>query len=321
VEPAIETVDLARSFRGRAALDGLTLEVAGGEVVALLGPNGAGKTTAVRLLDGVLRPDRGRCRVLGLDPARQGPVLRRRTGVVTERAGLDDRLTARENLSTVAAVRGLRGPAVGRRIEEVLERLGVAGRADEAVQGASTGQRKRIALARALLHQPDVLFLDEPTSGLDPAAGREVVALVASLAREQGAAVVLCTHVLAEAEQLAGRVAVLARGRLLAFGRPRELSAALWPGLGVDVDLGGPCPADVLADLGATPGVAGAVATPAGLRLRVEDPGSVPGVVAELVRRGRPVHAVVPRAASLEDVYFALQERAGAPVRTAAAAP
>jgi ABC-2 type transport system ATP-binding protein len=309
VAPAIEAVDLARAFSGRRALDGLSLSLEAGEVLGLLGPNGAGKTTAIRLLDGVLRPDRGHSRVLGLDPVTQGDALRRRTGVLTEEAGLDDRLTARENLAAAAAIRGLRGREAVRRTTEVLDQLGMGDRADVRVQGASTGQRKRIALARALLHRPELVFLDEPTAGLDPSAARDVVDLLTGLAAASGATVVVCTHLLGEAARLATRVAVLDRGRVRAFGPPAELAADLWPWLDADLDLGCPASPAVVALVAACAGVLDVHPSADGARLRVCDRHVLPTVVAALVGRRVPVFAAVPRPASLEDVYFALQDR------------
>ena len=306
---AIVTDDLSRSFGAERALDGLTLEVEQGEVVALLGPNGAGKTTTVRLLNGVLRPDRGRCTVLGLDPASSGPEVRRRTGVLTETAGLDDRLTARENVVLVARIREMPEGAAGRRADELLERLGMAAVAHRLVQGFSTGQRKRVALALALLHDPEVLFLDEPTSGLDPAASRDVIELIASLAREHGRTVLVCTHFLGDAGRLCRRMAVLDRGRLLAFGTPAELASGLWQGLAVDIDLGGPAGDGVAAVAASAPGVLGAATAPGGLRVHVAGRDAVPGLVGALVAHDVAVFAAVPRPATLEDVYFALQER------------
>ena len=135
-ERGIVTDGLRRHFTGGVGLDSLTIDVAPGEVLALLGPNGAGKTTTVRLLNGVLRPDAGSARVLGLDPTTHGDELRARTGVLTEHAGLDDRLTARENLRYAAMVRRLRGPSVEARIDELLERFGMGERADQLVRGA-----------------------------------------------------------------------------------------------------------------------------------------------------------------------------------------
>ncbi|HET7489406.1 MAG TPA: ABC transporter ATP-binding protein [Acidimicrobiales bacterium] len=304
----IETEDLSRSFGRQVALDGLSLDVQEGEIVALLGPNGAGKTTTVRLLNGVLRPDRGRARVLGLDPGADGTELRRRTGVLTDAAGLDDRLTARENLVLVAGIRGLDRADARRRADDLLEHLGMGPLAGRSVAGFSTGQRKRVALAMALLHDPEVLFLDEPTSGLDPVASRDVIELIAGLAREQRRTIVLCTHFLGDAGRLCHRMAMLDRGRLRAFGTTADLAAGLWQGLVVDLDLGGPAGAAVLQILEAAPGVLECDTTPAGAQVRVGDRDAVPAVVAALVARDVPVYAAVPRAATLEDVYFAVQE-------------
>ena len=169
-------------------------------------------------------PNGGWAKVLGVDPEVDPNEVRRHTGVLTEHAGLDERLTAVENLLATARIRGLDDQLARRRIGEMLERFGMSDRADEPVRGASTGQRKRIALARALLHEPEVLFLDEPTSGLDPSAIRDVVDLIGTLATEHGRTVVLCTHFLGEAGQLADRMAVLSHGRLHAFGKPSELA-------------------------------------------------------------------------------------------------
>lgn len=304
----IATDDLSRSFGGRPALDGLAFDVEEGEIVALLGPNGAGKTTTVRLLNGVLRPDRGRATVLGLDPSVDGTALRRRTGVLTETAGLDDRLTARENLVLVAGIRGMETAEAGRRAGDLLERLGMAADAERLVQGFSTGQRKRVALALALLHDPEVLFLDEPTSGLDPAASRDVVELIADLARERRRTVVVCTHFLGDAGRLCHRLAVLDRGRLRAFGTTEELAAELWRGTVVDIDMGRPADGREVAAMGVCAGVLDSESTPGGAQVRVLDREAVPPLVAALVARDVPVYAAVPRPPTLEDVYFALQE-------------
>ena len=317
MDGGIVTEGLTRRFAGGVGLDSLSIDVAPGEVLALLGPNGAGKTTTVRLLNGVLRPDSGSARVLGLDPTADGEALRRRTGVLTEHAGLDDRLTARENLRFAAMVRGLTGQPVEGRIDELLGRFGMGDRADRPVRGASTGQRKRLGLARALLHDPDVLFLDEPTSGLDPSATRDVVELIGTLASEHGRTVVLATHFLGEAGRLADRMAVLDLGRLIAFGRPADLAAELWDGLECDLDLGEPAAPGTIAAIERVTGVRTAAASGTGASIRVVDRDVVAAVVAELVRRGTSVFAAVPRPPTLEDVYFEIEARRG----MAAAAP
>lgn len=309
---AIEAVGLTRSFATGVALDDLTLEVQPGEVLALLGPNGAGKTTTVRLLNGVLAPDRGEARVLGLDPTVDGDKVRRRTGVLTENAGLDERLTARENLLFAARIRGLDHRDAERRTDELLSRFGMLDRANDQVQGFSTGQRKRLALGRALLHDPDVLFLDEPTSGLDPAATRDVVELIGSLATEHGRTVVVCTHFLGEAGRLAHRMAVLHRGRLHAFGRPEELAAELWEGLDAEIDLGAPIDERALSAVAVVDGVVAAAPITDGVHVRVRDRDVVARVVATLVGREVPVYSAVPRVPTLEDVYFAIEERIAA---------
>lgn len=305
----IEARGLTRSFATGVALDDLTLEVQPGEVLALLGPNGAGKTTTVRLLNGVLKPDRGEARVLGLDPTTDGDEVRSRTGVLTENAGLDERLTARENLLFAARIRGLGRSRSVARVDELLGRFGMMDRANDQVQGFSTGQRKRLALARALLHDPEVLFLDEPTSGLDPAATRDVVDLIGSLATEHGRTVVVCTHFLGEAGRLAHRMAVLHRGRLQAFGRPDELAAELWDGLEADIDLGAPIDDRTLALVRDLDGVTGASPTALGAHLRVRDREALAVVVATLVAREVPVYGAVPHRPTLEDVYFAIEAR------------
>jgi ABC-2 type transport system ATP-binding protein len=311
-EPTITTDGLTRSFATGVALDGLTFDARPGEVVALLGPNGAGKTTTVRLLVGILRPDRGGARVLGLDPVTHGDEVRRRTGVLTENAGLDDRLTASENLQLTGRIRGMGATEARTRAGELLERFAMSDRADHRVQGFSTGQRKRVALARALLHDPDVLFLDEPTSGLDPAATREVIDLIAALAGEHGRTVLLCTHFLGEAGRLAGRVAILDRGRLRAFGATTALAAELLPGLPVTIELGAAAEERLIDAVGAIDGVHHAAADPSGLRLLVRARDVIPGVVANLVAREVPVYGAVPQPPNLEDVYFEIQDRLAA---------
>lgn len=307
----IRTDGLTRRFGTHVALDGLTIEVPRGEVLALLGPNGAGKTTTVRLLDGVLAPNAGTMRVLGFDPVVEPDELRRHTGVLTEHAGLDDRLTATENLLAVARIRGMDDTTARQRIGALLERFGMSARADVRVAGASTGQRKRIALARSLLHDPEILFLDEPTSGLDPAAIRDVVTMIDTLAAERGCTVVLCTHFLGEADELADRMAILHQGHLEAFGRPTELAAGLWAGIPATVEFGAVDPDVAVATVRAIRGVLGVTAAAATLTLTITERGVLARVVAELVGAGADVFAARPEVRTLSDVYFEVERRAG----------
>ena len=308
---AIETEGLTRGFASGLAVDGLTFRLDPGQVLALLGPNGAGKTTTVRLLDGVLTPHAGRSLVLGFDPTVDGEEVRRRTGVLTENAGLDDRLTAAENLTYVARIRGFGPAAARRRVESLLERFGMADRRDSLTAGFSTGQRKRVALARALIHDPELLFLDEPTSGLDPAGTRDVIALIDELA-SGGRTVVLATHFLGEAGRLADRMAVLHHGRLRAFGAPDQLASEMWSGLGAELDLGGRVDADTVGALAAVPGVSSALAHGDGVRLVLDDRDVLPRAVAAAVARGVPVYGAATHRPTLEDVYFAIEQRIAA---------
>ncbi|MGD1993184.1 MAG: ABC transporter ATP-binding protein [Anaerolineae bacterium] len=158
-----------------------------------LGHNGAGKTTTVRLLNGVLSPNGGSTRVLGLDPVAEGPALRRRTGVLTETPSLDGRLTARENLTIYAELYGVPSDRVTGRVDELLTFFELIDRADERVEGYSKGMRQRLALSRAMLHSPEILFLDEPTSGLDPVSTHRVHEVITHISREEGRTVFLCT--------------------------------------------------------------------------------------------------------------------------------
>src|ERR1043165_4698461 len=222
LSPVIQISSLMRCFGEKTAVNQLSFDVQAGEIFGFLGHNGAGKTTTVRLLNGVLEPTSGEAYVLGLNPQTQGPALRARTGVLTETPSLDERLTARDNLSIYADLYNIPRSKVAGRVNSLLEEFELTDRADEKVAGYSKGMKQRLALARALLHQPEVLFLDEPTSGLDPVATRHVHTLVENLARREGCTVFLCTHNLMEAQKLCDRVAVMEQGRLVALGTPRS---------------------------------------------------------------------------------------------------
>ena len=307
---AIRTDALSRRYGGLTAVDGVTLAVERGEVFGVLGPNGAGKTTMVRLLNGVLAPSAGTCRVLGLDPARQGSELRRRTGVLTESPALYERMTARENLRFFGTMYGMPPEKLAARADAMLEAFGLAERADAKVGGFSKGMKQRLALARALLHEPEVLFLDEPTAALDPEAARRVTELIMEFTRQAGRTVFLCTHYLPEAQRLCDRVAVLNRGHLIATGTLAELARTLWHGSWVDVEcLVAPAP-DLLDAVRVVPGVTDArLDGPDGTRLAVQVEGEerIPVVVRAIVERGGQVVRVNAREHTLEDVYFELQ--------------
>jgi ABC-2 type transport system ATP-binding protein len=307
MEPVIVTDGLTRRFGDVLAVDRLTLEIGPGEVFGFLGHNGAGKTTTVRLLNGLLAPDGGAVRVLGLEPMHDGPALRRRTGVLTETPSLDERLTGRENLEIYAELYDVPRSKVASRIESLLEGFELAHRADEKAGAYSKGMKQRLALARALLHEPDILFLDEPTSGLDPVGARRVHELITHLSREQQRTVLLCTHNLAEAQKLCGRVAVLERGRLVALGTPAELARRLGRSQRLEVDV---APEDVpttLRVLDARLGVADPEHVNGKIMVVGADREKIPGLVAALVGADVSIYGITPQEPSLEDVYFALQ--------------
>jgi len=303
-DAAVVATDLTRSFGTALAVAGLTLEVARGETFGLLGHNGAGKTTTIRLLNGVLAPDSGSARVLGFDPVRDGTRLRARTGVLTETPSLDERLTARENLAFFGRLYGLSGQPLASRVSEVLGSFGLRDRADDRVGGYSRGMKQRVALARTLLHDPDILFLDEPTAAIDPVATREVHDLVEGFGRDRRRTVVLCTHNLVEAQRLCDRVAILRKGALVAIGTPAELAASVDAAVVVEIDLGTgdrQAALAVLADTAATH----VETIESGVTLRAAR-SDIPRIVAALAAAGCSIFRVASVDSDLEAAYFAL---------------
>ncbi len=312
----ITTDGLTRRFGETVAVDRLSLEVARGEVFGFLGHNGAGKTTTIRLLNGVLTPSAGTARVMGLDPMADGPALRSQTGVLTESPSLDERLTGRDNLTIYADLYGVPRDDVAGRVEELLATFGLAERADEKVGGYSKGMKQRLALARALLHRPQLLFLDEPTAGLDPVAARAVHEMIVHMARQEGRTVFLCTHNLVEAQRLCDRVGVMERGRLVAVGTPHELARQLVHNLAVEVEVE-VAPGNVDVAVRAIAGLPGGVqvAQRNGSTLAVSGASreDIPGLVAALAAAGVRIYQVVPQEPTLEDVYFALNREEQGP--------
>lgn len=208
------------------AVDGVSLQVPAGEILALLGPNGAGKTTTVRMLAGILQPSAGRARVAGLDTVGQARQVRQVIGLLTEFPGLYLRMRAGEYLAFFGALQGLDPATVRSRTEALVERFGLAGDLSRRLAEYSKGMRQKLALIRAMLHDPDLLLLDEPTSALDPQGARQVRDAILDLRRERRT-VLLCTHNLAEAELLAGRIAIIHRGRIVGLDTPERLKARL----------------------------------------------------------------------------------------------
>ncbi len=303
----IEMDRVTKRFDDLIALRDVSLTVAEGEVFGVLGHNGAGKTTSVRLLNGVLKPDGGRCRVSGLDPNLQGARLRRQTGVLTETPAVDERLTARENLAIYADLYGVPVRECSRRVDALLLDFALLERADDRVSGYSKGMKQRLALARALLHQPKALFLDEPTAGLDPVAAHAVHQLIEQLSGE-GRVVFLCTHNLAEAQRLCDRVAVLERGRIIALGSPDELARQVGGVLRLDIEVR-PEQVPAALDLLGRAGLEHVEYDAETLAVSGVARDRVPEIVQLLVDGGVSLYRVAPREPSLEEVYFALHAR------------
>jgi ABC-2 type transport system ATP-binding protein len=307
LDPIIITRELSRHFGDTVALNSLTLQVYPGEVFGFLGHNGAGKTTTVRLLNGVLVPSAGTASVLGFDPVRDGPALRRRTGVLTETPSLDERLTARENLTIYADLYGVPCADVTHRVGTVLDTFALADRADEKVGSYSKGMKQRLALARAIIHNPGILFLDEPTSGLDPESARHVHTLITHLSHQEGHTVFLCTHNLAEAQELCDRVAVLRHGEVAAVGTPHELAHRLIHRLSLEIEVGSEGRAAAMDILRAVPGITKVIQNNGIITAMGAGREACPDLIASLVRASVRVYRVAPQEPSLEDVYFALQ--------------
>jgi ABC-2 type transport system ATP-binding protein len=227
-ELAIEAQGLRKEFPGGiVAVDAIDLGVREGEVFGFLGPNGAGKTTTVRMLTTLLRPTAGRAMVAGFDITRDQLSVRRSIGVALQEAGLDSMATGRELLELQSKLFGSDGGRARERAAELLELVGLVDAADRAVKTYSGGMKRRLDLASALVHRPRVLFLDEPTEGLDPASRQTIWQEVRRLNRDQGSTVFLTTHYLEEADQLAGRLAIIDHGQIVVEGTPSELKASI----------------------------------------------------------------------------------------------
>lgn len=296
---------LSHKFDDRYALRDISYEVRQGEVFALLGPNGAGKTTTIRLLNGLYKPSEGSIRVFGKDPLKEGSSIRQETGVLTETSALYERLTARENLHFFGRLYGLPESLLLKRTDEVLQFFTLMARAGDRVSAYSKGMKQRLALARAFLNHPRILYLDEPTASLDPESSLQVHELIESLRREDGRTIFLCTHHLAEAEKLADRVAILNQGNLLALGSIDELARRYKPGTWVDIGLMKPLEAGF--SILNVRGVLEFHVDDHGLRVQVQEDAVVPALITELVMRKAEITRVSPQKTSLEDIYFKLQ--------------
>ena len=227
--PEIECLGLSKAYNAFHAVDQVSLQVRAGEIFGFLGPNGAGKTTTIRLLMGMLVPSAGSASIHGLDCHRQRAEAKRWVGYLPDNPTFHDYLRGAEILRFVGEMHGVRGDELKRRVAELLDHFSLSDAAFEFAVNYSTGMKRKLALACALLHQPQVLILDEPTNGLDPLASREMQNWVVSSA-QAGKTIFMSTHLLDMAEKLCHRVGIIQRGQLLAVGTPQELKERLCPG-------------------------------------------------------------------------------------------
>jgi ABC-2 type transport system ATP-binding protein len=323
VEPVIRTRGLTKRYDTLTAVDSLNLAVYPGEIFGLLGQNGAGKTTTILMLLGLTEPTRGEARVLGLDPAREPRLVKRRVGYLPDAVGFYGGLSGRQNLRYTARLNGLRGAEAETAITDVLVQVGLDDRADDLVETYSRGMRQRLGIADALVKSPDVLILDEPTTAIDPLGVVEILDLLRRLVHERGLAILLSSHLLTQVQSVCDRIGIFAAGRLVGQGTVAELAATFGDGtatIEVGLELTGDAEvARASKVLGALDGVE-AVAPPTdahGAWQLTVRPSSAEGrvrqeVLVAAVEHGLHLTAIRPIVPSLDDIYRS------AVVRTAA---
>jgi ABC-2 type transport system ATP-binding protein len=299
-ERVVELEGIRRSFSGTVALSDLTFNVKRGTVTVLLGPNGAGKTTALRMITGALSPEAGTIQVFGLDPAHSGEDVRSRCGVVPATPAFYERLTGRDNLEFAARMYGL---DTNTSIDAAAARFGIDYALDSVARSFSTGMKTRLALARAVLHDPELLLLDEPTAGLDPESARSVLQLIDEVA-SGGKTVLMSTHLLLEAEGLADQVVMIEGGRALVSGDPEELIHQYWPTPTLILDA---MDRSLLAQVVDFDGVSGVKVNGGPVTVALDDIKRVPEVISQLVGRGVRLTRAVPHEATLEELYFVVR--------------
>lgn len=293
---AVELHNLSKTYPGgKQAVQNVSLELEPGEVFGFLGPNGAGKTTTVKLLNGMLTPTEGICRVLGSDPALEPEKVHAVSGVVTEHARMYENLTGLENLVFYAELYGISADEAARRSESLLKEMELEEAKDRKLAAWSTGMRQRLSLARALIHRPKILFLDEPTSGLDPESAQNVNRMIREMAENSGITVFLCTHQLRYAQEICTRYGLIEKGRLLAEGTLDELRSETFSRITLQIRAGSMPPEMGFRQTGAQEYEAS---------IRSED--EIPEIVRRIAAAGGDIYKVEARQPDLEDIYFAL---------------
>ncbi|MGE5831297.1 MAG: ATP-binding cassette domain-containing protein [Methanomicrobiales archaeon] len=303
MNPAIAVENLTRRFEDLTAVDNVTFSVEAGELFALLGPNGAGKTTIINMLITLLPPSSGTASVAGFDVLREKDAVRRHIGIVFQEPALDKDLTGRENLDFHGMMYGLSRAAREQRIAEVLELVELGERADVLVQNYSGGMKRRLEIARGLIHHPSVLFLDEPTLGLDTQTRRRIWEYIRRMNREEGVTIILTTHYMEEADYLSGRVAIIDQGRVVAMGTPSALKDILGGDV-ITLEVGGNGEG-LLPLLKSIPWVKGAKLHNGEISVTVDHgERKVPELVSLARDHGITISSVLLRKPSLEDVFI-----------------
>jgi ABC-2 type transport system ATP-binding protein len=301
---AIAVDGLEKRYGKVQALAGVSFAVRAGEIFGLLGPNGAGKSTCVRVCVTLTRPDAGRAVVAGHDVLREPDAVRRSIGYVPQSSGVDRNATGRENLMLQGRVQQVPRNDLRRRVDELLEQLGLSEAADRVVQTYSGGMKRRLDIGLGLVHRPQVLFLDEPTTGLDPEARAAMWTELEQLAAEESLTILLTTHYLEEADELADRLVIVSHGQVVVEGTPEALKSAL-RGDAVTLELGDGKVEIAAALVTEIAGVRETTVDGKQLRARVDSgPRSVPTIVSTLESKGIPVAAVTVARPSLDDVYL-----------------
>lgn len=306
MERIIEVAGLQHKYGDFQAIRDLSFEVRQGEVFGLLGPNGAGKTTAVRLLNGMFEASGGSISVMGIDPMKAGEKVREKAGVLTETPALYERLTARQNLRFFGVLAGMSDKQIETRTSELLEMFDLSKRADDRTGTFSKGMKQRLALSRAWLTNPKLLFLDEPTSGLDPEAAVQVRELIADVRQKEGTTVLICTHNLDEAQRLCDRLLIMRQGSSLAMGTLAELRKLVSPGMWLEMEF-----LNNFEETHRVEQLAGVLSvevhSPREVKIEVSGEEVIPQVVAGLVGLGAQILRLQPQEIPLEQVYLHLQ--------------
>lgn len=296
---AVITDNLSKMYsQGKKAVDNISFTLDQGEVFGFLGPNGAGKTTAVKLLNGMVSPTGGSCRVFDVDPTEKPEQMHQFSGVVTEHAQMYDSLTGLQNLVFYGTLFGVNATDSNRRALTLLDQLDLSAARDQKLASYSTGMRQRLSLARAMIHHPKILFLDEPTSGLDPESVLSVNCMIKSLAENEGTTIFLCTHQLRYAQEICNSYGLIDDGTLLAVGSLDKLRSLVFSGMMVNIKADH-FPKDI-------------PATKKGehrYEISVQSEEEIPAVIKRMIEDGSKVYHVSAHRLSLEEIYFSLLEK------------